>query len=82
MGKNLEAKIARMGSRFLILTIVGDKRPMYLVESAFLSFMIGDYVRNEIPIFPTCKQHEDTPAHFDGLVKKLHVSHVSSRHSK
>ena len=81
MGKKLEAMVAIMGSRLPILTIVDGRRPLDPVESAFLTSEIGVYVRHEIPIFPTWNQHLETPAHFHGLVMKLHVSHASPRHT-
>ena len=72
MGKKLEVMVAATGSRLTIKTISGGRRPFDPVESDFLASEIGVYVRTEISIFPTWKQHLDTPAHFNSLVKKLH----------
>ena len=81
--KSLKNKIARMGRRFPITSAVaGSRRPQYPRESCNIASITGVFVRNQIPIFTSWKQHINTPAHFEGLLHMLHVSHVSPLHGK
>ena len=77
VGKMFVAKLAGMESRFRLSSIVGGRRPLDPEESCKLASDVGIFVRNEIPIFPTWKEHVDTSAHFEKLVHRLHVSHLS-----
>ena len=81
--KSLKNKIARMGRMFPITSAVaGLRRPHDPRESCNIASITCVFVRIQIPIFTSWKQHINTPAHFEGLLHMLHVSHVSPLHGK
>lgn len=77
VGRMLVDKLAGMQSRFRLSSILGGKRPLDPDESCNLASHVGIFVRTEIPILPSWKQHVETPSHFERLVKHLHVIHLS-----
>lgn len=79
--KSLKNKIARMGTRFPITSVIaGIRRPLDPQESSNIASITGVFVRTQIPIFPSWKQHVNTPSHFEGLLHMLHVSHFRKQY--
>ena len=77
VGKKLAAKIAAMGSRIPIKSIVGGRRPLHPQESCYLASEVAYFIKSELPIFPSWKHHVATPSHLERLVQNLHVSYDS-----
>jgi hypothetical protein len=50
------------------------------MEATHLASLIGIFVKNHIPIFPSWRQHVNTPHHFKKLLDFLQVN-VSLGHS-
>ena len=77
VGKKLAAKIAGMGSRISIKSIVGGRRPLNPQESSYLASEVACFIKAELPIFSSWKHHIAIPSHLERLVQNLHVSYAS-----